>query len=31
MACEIVAWLRPRDNVRREPVHADATELASAQ
>jgi len=31
MACEIVAWLRPRDAVRREPTAADATELASAQ
>ncbi len=31
MACEIVAWLRPRDTVRREPMSTGATELASAQ
>lgn len=31
MACEIVAWLRPLDTVRCEPMPADAMELASAQ
>lgn len=31
MACEIVAWLKPRETVRRETMPADVTELASAQ
>jgi len=31
MACEIVAWLRLLDSAHREPMPADAMELASAQ